>query len=65
MTSKDYVAIAEIIADPTLHLQDSKRMALADRFSIMLAADNHLFDIDRFKAACFPERDDWRNGWRS
>jgi hypothetical protein len=52
MTRKDYELIARVLRDPTLHLQDSKRRALASRFADELEADNWRFDRERFLKAC-------------
>jgi hypothetical protein len=51
-TTRHYKVIAEVVADRSLHLQDSKRRALADRFAVKFKADNDRFDATRFYAAC-------------
>lgn len=51
MTSKDFELIARVLRDPTLHLQDSKRLALAVRFADELGSINPNFDRERFIAA--------------
>jgi len=66
MTRKDYVAIAEAIAESRYHwldTMDEKSVSKADAFRAgieavrseigrVLAADNIRFDRDRFYAAC-------------
>ena len=65
MTRKDYVAIAEAIAESRSHWvsMDEKPVSKADAFRAgiesvrseiarVLAADNSRFDRDRFYAAC-------------
>ena len=65
MTRKDYVAIAEAIAESRYHwlAMDEKSVSKADAFRAgieavrseigrVLAADNIRFDRDRFYAAC-------------
>lgn len=52
MSRKHFQAVAEIISDPTLHLPDSKRLALARRFEELFARENPRFDRGRFLFAC-------------
>lgn len=55
MSRKDFEMIARVLRDPSLHLQDSKRRALASRFADELAATNSRFDRERFIAACMED----------
>jgi hypothetical protein len=48
LSRQHYEMIASVVRDPTLHLSDSKRLALASRFADKLAATNSRFDRQRF-----------------
>jgi hypothetical protein len=48
--------MTRVLNDPTLHLQDSKRRALASRFADKLSGVHPNFDRSRFLRACGVER---------
>jgi hypothetical protein len=52
MSRKDYEMIVRVLNDPTLHLPDAKRNALASRFADELQKDNPNFNRSRFMKAC-------------
>lgn len=55
MSKKDFEMIARVLRDPTLHLPEAKRRAVASRFADELRATNPRFDRSRFVAACMGE----------
>ena len=57
MTRQDFQLIADVLSDPTLHLQGSKQRALASRFADKLAETNPRFDRERFMRAALREMD--------
>jgi hypothetical protein len=52
MSKKDFELIARVLRDPSLHLQASKRRALASRFADELATTNPRFARETFLRAC-------------
>ena len=54
MTRKDYIMIAEVISDSTLHLMDTHilKSTLIINLSKQLKKDNNRFDGLRFIKAC-------------
>jgi hypothetical protein len=55
MSKKHFEAVAATIADAAVFTDgegESMRVDIADRLAVIFAGDNHLFDRDRFLAAC-------------
>ena len=53
MTRKDYVAVAEILADFKPLIADQFTFEdLVDEFADMFSADNPNFKLDKFREAC-------------
>jgi hypothetical protein len=48
LSEQHFEMVAQVITDPSLHLQSSKTRALASRFADVFAQANPRFDRERF-----------------
>ena len=57
MTQKDYIKVAAILNDRTLHLPEAKKDALVSRFVDLFTDDNARFSERKFISACGVQRE--------
>jgi hypothetical protein len=55
MSRKEYVKVADILADVSKTIHPEVMETLVEKFSDMFFEDNHNFSPTRFESACYKE----------